>query len=247
MNGYASGTGYGVVGNASGSATGVAATSETGTGTNGFSVAGTGVQGITTTGSAVEALLFGPSATHLRLTADPANLPAAPPSSSVYRQAGSMVRDANGDLWWCVVGGTPGTWRKLAGPSTSGALHVLPTPVRVYDSRPGQPPTGIGPKTPLAASTPRAIDLKGNSSGVPAGATAVLVNLVATGTTSAFGGFMTIYKNGIAFPGTSNLNWSAPAQTVAVTTITAVDANSLCQVYAGSVTDVVVDVLGYYR
>jgi hypothetical protein len=58
---------------------------------------------------------------------------------------------------------------------------------------------------------------------------------------------MSIYKNGIAFPGTSNLNWSGPGQTVAVTTITAVDNLARCAVYTGSVTDVVVDVLGYYQ
>lgn len=75
----------------------------------------------------------------------------------------------------------------------------------------------------------------------------MLVNLVATGTTSATGGYLTIWANGVAWPGTSNLNWSGPGQTVAVTTVTAVDANAVCQVRAGSVTDVVVDVLGYYR
>jgi hypothetical protein len=58
---------------------------------------------------------------------------------------------------------------------------------------------------------------------------------------------MSIYRNGIAFPGTSNLNWSGPGQTIAVTTVTAVDDQARCAVYAGSVTDVVVDVLGYYR
>jgi hypothetical protein len=73
---------------------------------------------------------------------------------------------------------------------------------------------------------------------------------VATGTpgeTSAAGGLMSVYANGIAFPGTSNLNWSGPGQTIAVTTITGVDAEARCAGYAGSVTDVVVDALGYYR
>ncbi len=163
---------------------------------------------------------------------------------------GELALDAaTGNLFMCVVAapaGQVGTWRKITGPATAGALHVLPTPVRVYDSRPGNPPVAVGPKTPLAAATPRTCDLKANSSGVPAGATAVLVNLVATGTTGVAGGFLSIYRNGIAWPGTSSLNWSGPGQNVAVTTLTAVDASAVCNLFANVVTDVVVDVLGFY-
>ena len=79
-----------------------------------------------------------------------------------------------------------------------------------------------------------------------AGATAVLVSLVATGTTTNIGAFMAIYRNGIPWPGTSNINWSGPGETIAVTTLTAVDNQARANVYAGSVTDVVIDVLGYY-
>jgi hypothetical protein len=121
----------------------------------------------------------------------------------------------------------------------------LAAPVRVYDSRPGQLPV-TAPKTPLPANAARTLDLKNNASGVPEGATAVLVSLVATGTTTNIGGFMAIFSNAIAWPGTSNLNWSGAGQTVAVTTLTAVDSQARARVYAGSITDVVVDVLGYY-
>jgi hypothetical protein len=171
---------------------------------------------------------------------------APPPTRTDSHLRGEVDIDANGDVWLCTSAGTPGVWRKIAGPNGAGAFHALATPVRVYDSRPGQQPT-TGPKTPLQASTPRAVSLSSNNSGVPAGATAVLVNLVATGTTTGIGGYLSVYRNGITFPGTSNLNWSAAGQTVAVTTVTAVDANASCALYAGSVTDVVVDVLGYYR
>ena len=47
------------------------------------------------------------------------------------------MHDADGNLWFCVADGTPGTWRQLSGAATSGQLHVLAGPVRVYDSRPG--------------------------------------------------------------------------------------------------------------
>lgn len=105
----------------------------------------------------------------------------------------------------------------------------------------------VGTKAPPAPNTARTCDLKANSSGVPAGATAVLVSVVATQTTGTSGGFLSVYRNGIAWPGTSNLNWSGPNQNVAVTTVTAVDAAAICNLYASQVTNVVVDVLGYYR
>jgi hypothetical protein len=71
--------------------------------------------------------------------------------TDVEHLPGEIRRDTNNDLWACVGFsgiGTPGAWRRVAGPSTAGSLVVLPSPVRVYDSRPGLPPTGIGPKTP---------------------------------------------------------------------------------------------------
>ena len=127
--------------------------------------------------------------------------------------------------------------------SAAGAFTPLGTPVRVYDSRPGQRPAGVTPKTPLATNTPRTLDLTVNGSGVPPEATACLVNLVATNTTAA--GFLSVYTAGIPWPGTSNVNF-AQGETTAVTTLTAVDGAARCQVRANVVTDVVVDLLGYY-
>ena len=60
------------------------------------------------------------------------------------------------------------------------------------------------------------------------------------------GSFLAIYKNGITFPGTSNLNWFGADQTLAVTTFSAVDATSKVALFASSNTDVIIDVLGYY-
>jgi hypothetical protein len=181
---------------------------------------------------------------HLRFTRNVAVSP--PPSNAVARTAGDLVCDSNQDIWLCIASGTPGTWRRIGGASSSGAFTALATPVRVYDSRPGNLPN-IGTKAPLEAGVARTCDLKANSSGVPVGATSVLLSLLATNTTGAGGGFLSVYRNGIAWPGTSNLNWSGPNQNVAVTTLTAVDAAALCQLYASQVTNVVVDVLGYYR
>lgn len=170
--------------------------------------------------------------------------PVAPLGAGLARVRGEMVFDTNNDLWLCVAGGTPGTWKRISGPSTAGAFVPLSRPVRVYDSRPGQAPA-IGPKIPLVANTPRTVDCTGNTSGVPIGASAVQVNLVATNTPAA-AGFMTIYTDGIPWPGTSNLNYQS-GQTVAVTTLTALSATAKCAVRSSVGTDVLIDVIGFYQ
>lgn len=172
-------------------------------------------------------------------------LGAAPYSTSIAHSDGDILEDVNGDLWACAVAGTPGTWRKLAGPATAGSLHMLATPTRVYDSRPGNPPA-IGLKTPLANGATRVIDTKANSSGVPAHSTAVLANFTVVNTSA--NGFLAAYKTGISFPGTSTINWYLPGTIVANTTVVAVDASQqlTCLVPANSSTDFFVDIIGYY-
>jgi hypothetical protein len=170
--------------------------------------------------------------------------PAPPLGAGLARTAGELVLDANLDLWGCVASGTPGTWRRITGPTAAGALVALATPVRVYDSRPGLAPTAVGPKTPLTGGTARSIVVSANASGVPVGATAALVSVVAVD--PAAGGYLAVYRDGVAWPGTSSLNFSA-GQTVAVTTFTALSATPACALYANTALDVVVDVLGYYQ
>lgn len=237
------GTGHGSWGVYGQGQSGVAGVANGGAGTwgvSGTSQQGFGVGAFTDTGVALQAATLA-EGMHLRLGGG-----TNPPLTSTKPWLlGDMARDTNGDLWLCVQGGTPGQWRRVAGPTTAGSLVSLPAPARVYDSRPGFPPATT-PKNPLQAGTARTIDLKANGSGVPAGAQAVLVSLVATGTTTGAGGFMAIFRNGVPWPGTSNLNWSAAGATVAVTTLTSVDNQARANLYAGSVTDVVVDVLGYY-
>ena len=177
--------------------------------------------------------------TQLHLT----GAPAAPLGAGLARAAGEIVFDANRDLWVCVAAGTPGTWKRIAGPSTAGAFVPLPAPVRVYDSRVGFLPA-TGPKAKLTPGTPRAVDCTANSSGVPAGAAGVLVNLVATGVSVA--GDMAIYKDGIPYPGTSNLNF-AGGQTVAVTTFSALSATGKVAIRSNVGPEVVLDVLGFYQ
>jgi hypothetical protein len=123
---------------------------------------------------------------------------------------------------------------------------VLPTPVRVYDSRPNNPPTDVV-KGPLANATSRTIDATHNGSVVPAGAIAVLANVTVVNTSVA--GFLALYRNGIAYPGTSTVHWSSTGQVVANLAVSALDASARLAAYvpAGSSADFLLDVIGYWR
>ncbi|MCB1261833.1 MAG: hypothetical protein KDB33_15810 [Acidimicrobiales bacterium] len=161
------------------------------------------------------------------------------------RVRGSFLYDQAGELWFCVASGTPGTWRKLAGPTTAGSLHLV-TPVRVYDSRPGQQPVSV-PKGVLASGQQREVD--GTLGGqVPPGATGVLVTLTVTNTSTA--GFLQAFAPGSAVPATSVHNWDHQGTNAATTTVVACSAAGRITVRCGGVgaaTDVIVDVIGYYR
>ena len=156
------------------------------------------------------------------------------PSGGPWNQGAFVVK--GGHLFYCYKSGSPGSWVKL-----SSVFVPLAAPKRVYDTRVGEPPA-IGPKTPIVGARAN-IDLKGNASGVPAGASGALISVVATGSVNP--GFAAFYKNGIFYPGTSNLNFGAGA-TVAVTTYTALDAASMMTIFSNQSCNFIVDVLGYY-
>ncbi len=215
----------------------------------GWSGTRTGVYGYTASGSyGVVATGAGVNSTGLRgygaranLELQAAGVPA--PQRAVAHLLGELVEDSTGDLWLCVVAGNPGTWRKVGGPATSGQLHLLDAPVRIYDTRPGAAPLTVLPKTPLVANTARTVDATGNTSGVPTAATGVLINITVTQGTAA--GFLTAWPQG-AWPGTSSINWSA-GQTIATTTVTRCGPSATFLVLANSATDFLVDVIGYYQ
>jgi hypothetical protein len=140
-----------------------------------------------------------------------------------------------------VTSNTDGLWRKIAGPTSAGQLHILPAPVRVYDSRPNLPPL-IGIKQPTVGNTPRQIDTTLNGSGVPTSATAVLITLTVTGPTKP--GFATVWPSGV-WPGTSNINFAA-GQSIATTTVSGCGVLGTIMVQSNTATDFLVDVIGYY-
>jgi hypothetical protein len=158
--------------------------------------------------------------------------------------AGVVWVDDAGD-WWASIAQSPfvGHWRKLAGPSSAGQLHVLPVPVRVYDSRHGEAPTFVLPKFPTTPNETRVIQTTANYSGVPLNANAVLVNLTITGPQTH--GFAAAWATG-TWPGTSSINFAA-GQDVAGTTVVGCGPSSSIQIMSNTVTDFLVDVIGYYQ
>jgi hypothetical protein len=188
------------------------------------------------------ALLATSDGPQLRLRSDTDTNPYTDPE---FSSEGTVRASRNGELWFCVSYGTPGTWRKLAGRTTAGALHVLPTPARIYDSRPGNPPA-VGSKTPLSGNAPRTLDLKVNSSGVPAGATAAVLTVLLVNAANGDGN-LTVWAAGAARPQANTLVWGGSAGRFTTSTISALDGQARIQVAASASTNVVIDVVGYYR
>jgi hypothetical protein len=172
----------------------------------------------------------------------------APPTRNEKHSRGDLVVDEHGVMWYCTAGGTPGTWRRLsgAGDTAAGSLTLLASTTRCYDSRSLSPPAG-GVKGQIANGTTRPVDTKNNGTGVPDGATAALVNLTVTNTSAA--GFLALFKGGIAWPGTSSINWDHAGQSIANLAVVALDASAGLAAYCalGAACDFIIDVIGYYQ
>lgn len=182
-----------------------------------------------------------------------------PLDRTVTHVAGEFLFDPDGTLWFCVGdgGGTnpPGLFVKLAGKATAGQLHLLPAPVRVYDSRPVADfpaGTGDGP-VQSGAGAERAIDMTtgvvsgkaGKQPAAPLGASGALFTLtIITATGAGFAGAFASFQ---PWPGNSTINWTAPGQIIATTTVSALNGGHVTlHADGGGTTDFVIDVIGYY-
>lgn len=138
-----------------------------------------------------------------------------------------------------------------SGPAPAGQTHLLPTPLRAFDSRDAAGAKILAGETrtislatghTLAAPTVRTI-------AVPPGATAAIVTLTVTETAIGVGGnggFLTMYNAGVVQPATSSINWAGADQNIAVSTQVSVDASGSVKVTAGAnATHFVIDVIGY--
>jgi hypothetical protein len=239
----ASGGNYGVIAQSTSTdpfLAGLFATSTAALGIDSLSSNGTSISARSTTGGGVQV-----DAPRFHLRLQNSKIRSAPTGDAVFHQAGDVVFSTDGTLWGCVQEGTPGVWRKLGGPATAGQFHVLPAPVRVYDSRSGTNPSQ-GPKTKLSGNVARPIDCTVNGSGVPKGATAVFLTVLAVNAFNGNGN-LTIWPNGAARPSGNTLVWGAGNGRWTTTAISGLDANARLQVAASASTDLVLDVVGYYR
>jgi hypothetical protein len=172
--------------------------------------------------------------------------------------AGELYVDADGTLWFTVPAPTSADadavrFVKLAGTPTTGSFHAI-NPQRVYDSRQAGYPANLrGPMTP---NTNRVISVADGRSAsgtvtlpnaVPAGATAVQINLTAAEGTGP--NFLQVTAGNVTATETSAVNWTgANAQIANALTVPLSPAREL-RVYCGNQTGsthVIVDVFGYY-
>ena len=201
---------------------------------NGVGVLGSGRLGLVGTGGRAALRLVGSNG--------------APAARSDSHLQGEIDIDTNGDAWLCVVAGTPGSWRKIGGPSSAGSFHAI-NPVRAYDSR-WTGGTRISSGENRLISVANGHDLTTGAVNaadvVPARSTAVAYNLTVTGTLTS--GFLTVAP-GIAISVTaSSINWSGDGQNLANGAIVAIDPSRQVRVFAGGggSTDFVIDIAGYF-
>lgn len=162
-------------------------------------------------------------------------------TSTTSASVGTLARDADGNMWVAVANSD---WRKVAGPESAGTLHLLPTPTRVYDSRAGKLPN-VGTKAPLTSGS-RTINCTRNSSGVPADAKGVIVNVTVLWTSAA--GYVAVTPGGAGDTGTSTANSpGAGAKTASSVTVGCGDGAKIdVSSGSGAAFDFIVDVNGYY-
>ncbi len=164
---------------------------------------------------------------------------------------GSVAMLTSGELWVCVAAGTPGTWRMLASPASTGA-YVPIAPVRVYDSRLLTPDRGAR----VFQNGNRVISVRDSrdpitgavrdANIVPQGTVAVTVNLTVADVTGA--GYLGVsLGNALTFT-SSVINWNGDGQNLANGLTLPLDVNREIKVWArnGSA-HVIVDVTGYFR
>ena len=133
-------------------------------------------------------------------------------------------------------------------PPGAGGLyyHPLPSPVRLLDTRTGQPACDA-PGAPLIGGNSRTQNarLNCNNITIPSEAQAIVGNATVVNNTGAAGGFVTLYPSSATQPTVSNLNYS-PEQIVPNSFTVGLGADGAFSIYATSGINFIVDVTGYY-
>jgi LPXTG-site transpeptidase (sortase) family protein len=122
-------------------------------------------------------------------------------------------------------------------PDKASVFTPVP-PARLVDTR-----KGLGATTPGDNGT-ITVQITGQA-GIPADATAVVLNVTATETTAP--GFVTAYPAGQALPLASNLNPERPKQNLPNLVTVPIGVNGQVSVFTLTKADILVDAFGYYR
>lgn len=179
-------------------------------------------------------------------------LPVANPNSGTTPHLqGEIYVDSNGGIWFCVISGTPGSWRKLAGSDSMGTYHMLPASDRFLDTRSG---------TILAVNSVNNFTLTGvngsfNTSSIPTGARGITGTITALSSTGA--GLLKIYATDFVPnpPNTGNPPYNYTTSLINYATNVTVNNGFVCRlsssgqitVYVATAsTHVIIDVTGYY-
>ncbi|HEX2784933.1 MAG TPA: hypothetical protein VHN36_15220 [Ilumatobacteraceae bacterium] len=121
---------------------------------------------------------------------------------------------------------------------TATSSYVAVSPTRVLDSR-----IGLGVPGRLASGSSFVLDI-GGVAPVPAGASAVVLNVTATNPMGP--GFVSAWPADKARPTTSVINFESPGQTIANLVTVPMDAAGGIGFFALTATDLIADVQGYY-
>ena len=230
-----SSTGYGLYGvtDSGNGATGagLSGTANTGVGVAGMSAAGIAVSGTSTTGLGAS-FSGGQAPIALALSTN-----AGPPPTGNH-VGGEIFADTYGELYVCTRSGAPGTWVQLAhlasGVVDGGTVNYLFKPLRLLDTRPGQP-AATHPGLPYLAGSTNTIQVSFvnyNGVQVPAGCVGAIGNLTVIGR-SGGGNYVELVPHGSGFSGTSNLNFVA-GQLVSNFYNVGLDGNGYLDIILGS-------------
>jgi len=131
-----------------------------------------------------------------------------------------------------------------APPATGGLFfHPLPAPVRLLETRAGQPIGCVLPGAPLAGNSESTQQAISACTGIPAAARAIVGN--ATTVAPQGGGFLTIFPADATRPLVASSNYN-PGQVVNGPFSVGLTATGQFKIFTTATTDLVVDVLGYY-
>jgi hypothetical protein len=224
---------------------GVTGQSQTESGVAGSSHSGIGVFGVSPNGIGVlgQGGTYGlvGEGTLAPLVLSTASGSVGPPTTGSHF-AGEFFVDHFGALFYCY---SANKWVQI----DKGFTNLLPTPIRVFDSRVTGAPNVSDPSRaagPLAAQAIVTLQITGASVGghsVPAGAAAVIGNVTAVSPTAD--GWLTLYPNGEATPLVSNLNFQVGDKARGNFCVVALDGTGKMDVFAQSSTQVVFDVTGF--